>query len=217
MKKNYVHFVALFVILLVFNNLMAQEKTKKPLLFSAGAGAIVNGDFGYTIFNSLQMPVFKSIAFEPSLNYGSSALYNFGEIEYDAYNGGMVTRILTASNNTYATVNGDFFFALDFNLVFKPLELFKDERLKKHEIGIGAGGGFRHYSISYIYFQLITVGVYEPYYFYQYNGGNFDYSLKAKYMYHFSDKWSLGADFSMIYFGIENANSVRFSVARNLR
>lgn len=210
----------LLFLMLIFANIYiadAQEIERKPLSFQFGGGVLVNNDFGYSFFNALQIPLFKSIGIAPSINYCSSALYNFEAIEYDIYEGGMLTHIATTSNNTYSSVNGDFLLSFDLQLYFAPLELLDVEALKNHQLVFSAGGGYRHFMLSYIYFQLIREGIYKPYYFYQYVGSNFDYSFNAKYYYQFSEKWYVGAGFSTTYFAFDKAASARLFIGRNLR
>ena len=119
-------------------NIYSQDKFSISL--DVGSANLTDG---YYISINGGIPAIKSLEISPSITYATTFPYNY-ELGLEDF-----TDSLTSWNigigSWYYNI-----FALDINLLFKPLDLISDSEYKKHEIYFGIGTGLKHISVLYV-------------------------------------------------------------------
>ncbi len=157
---------------------------------SFGTASEIDAVDGYYFSFDVGIPLFKAIELSPTFSFFSTIPPNNIENSWNRNFPDVLDSFEGRQNKEY--YSGDVMGSVSLLLLLKPLALFNNPKLEKHELAFGAGIGLKNYTISRsIYerigddYQLVEFGSesnmsIEPYY------------GKIFYNYHFSSKFFAG-------------------------
>lgn len=184
--------ILLFAILFSFlstHSIFAQQKIKPEL--RAGAGWVV--DKGYGVFAEVGVPIVKSIEIAPSFAYTSNLFFNYEPGTYAEL--AARDEFCDIAHCTAPDFPQFAIASININILFQPLDFLK--KTSRHQISIGMGAGFKHYTE----FQTDGYGT----------GSGIYINMLADYAYQVSKKSTIGLRYSLMGHGGDDGLSlVRF-------
>jgi len=195
MKKN-----VLFSLILVFTAILLKAQDVKKELMKTHTVSVSTGVFsqykvidGYYFSFDVAFPLSKSIAISPTFTYFSSNPNKL--IWINQYNG--TTEINTFPNKVPNGEHGLMGSAIDVLFLFKPLNWFENVDLKKHELIIGTGFGYKSYTSVDATFHNQNNTIIVDKFIHKSEGYFAPHYIKMNYNRHLSKNTLIGAVFSI--------------------
>lgn len=141
MKPRFVLFAIAFVVAVTLNG---QQKWNLRASFGAASGSSIVD--GYYFSFEIGIPIIKSIQLTPAFSYADMLPNTYFSNGWDASNPFPYSSV-PVGGPIKESVSGESLGSISLLLVFLPFDLFKGEKLKKHELMIGAGCSFNSYTM----------------------------------------------------------------------
>lgn len=187
MTKNFY-----FVIFLIlgFSTLTSTAQNKWAVRASIGTASGIDAVDGFYYSFDIGIPILKSIEIAPTFNFFSTIPSNHIDNSWNVNFSEPLSSF--EGKQIFTQYSGDVMGSVNLVLLFKPLALFNNPALVKHELAFGTGIGLKSYATVH--------SAYEK------NGANYEltgfssesnlsiepYFGKVFYNYHFTDKYFAG-------------------------
>jgi len=164
---------AFLTLLSIFISIYGYSQNNWSVRTNGGYASSSNSN-GYYFSFDIGIPIIKSIELAPTFTYSSRLPNNKINDAWLQSNGNYG---LTSGDQNSTIENGENSGSISLLAIFKPFDLIKSDRLKRHELMVGAGYSwcsytkfFNQYTINGNQFepvgiQISSVRRFEPYYF----------------------------------------------------
>lgn len=172
--------------------------------FRFGGGMLIDKEGGYGLFVEFSIPLIKSLEMAPAFTFATTFDTEFNSnsfIKNDVFFSSQSTSTVETKDLNYMLS------AIDVNMYFKPFDFFNSEKMKKHQLLLGGGLGFRHFIKNFVFInQNINTGQYELSGINQKINGEIGTNLAVQYNYFVNKRLSVGAKFLTILFDGEGTS-----------
>lgn len=148
MKKKL---TVLAILLIAFVNLYSQNKWS--LRTNAGIASGTQTVDGYYFSFDIGIPLFRSIELSPTFSHASMVPKQSNYYSWDNIYG-LSPKSFSTEDSRNEHEFAESLSSISLLVFFKPLVLFYNEKLKKHELAIGTGISYNSYIIMKEAFQL---------------------------------------------------------------
>ena len=172
-----------------FVNLNAQEKMS--IRANAGIASRANVMDGYYFSVDFGIPLIKSLELVPTFSF-ASMLPNTHLSNYWNQDSQQPSYGVPYGGPRQEFEHGDIMGSISLMLFFKPFDLVNNEQLDQHELMIGAGYGYKTYTILHAEYDILGTDYQLTNFGYKSSNGWEPYFAKLSYSYTFKKDLSIG-------------------------